>query len=408
MDKVLARWTRRGLTAVCALLALSSGIAGAADGDARSRVMALFPDAGAMGPPAWVKPGVRLTYYAATASVPHGRYVYRRSEDGRGQWQDAQGRRYIREEAIGASGHGYNQLNVVALSEKAVAIEARMYTFLNYDGPPKILSLNAIIGLPAVGGDFWVHPRLLARLGERDTPEITVLRMPFKRKGKTYQALAIRGIGKGKDVEFVYDLATGILLHSHFATDPAAGTRTVLSHCYLEAVRPVQVPWADAPAPAWTRQVGVLRYKGTYVGAGSGVMPVSIPASLELRVLRRGKGWLQYRQRAQFGVPPRASRAEFRRAAGNAQWGGPWLPPQGLGGLREGQVLDRDPLTKVTVSVTGLGAGPSGDRVVRIAEVGPVHRIEYTYHATSGRLLGYVEKDSAMGQTISFHLTGTQ
>src|SRR5262249_28409633 len=72
---------------------------------------------------------------------------------------------------------------------------------------------------------------------------------------------------------------------------------------------------------------------------------------------------------------------------GPAQLGGLWIAPRALAQLRSGQILDRDPVTRVTASVGRIGPIPSGRVAVTITESGAGEQIDYAYDASSGMLL---------------------
>jgi hypothetical protein len=71
--------------------------------------------------------------------------------------------------------------------------------------------------------------------------------------------------------------------------------------------------------------------------------------------------------------------------SGTAQiFRGFWLPPQALGVLQPGQVLDEDPDTKMRVSV---GGAPAGLDAIVLTETGGASESVYAYDRTSGALV---------------------
>ena len=408
---------RRGAWRVPLAIAMGLSAAGMGPAGAQgtSPLLALFPAARRAPAPPWLKAGTRLTYYGASAAVPAGAYSWVRQKKGRGRWVDQNGNSWERADAQGASGHGYNQFNVVALDQTTVVLESRVYGFLNYTGPLKLVNTTTALGLPGAGNDLWVHPAVLQQAAERREPEATIVRMPFEVDGKTYKALRIQTRTANGDVAQVYDLATGILLHSRSQSsvkgrflpkDAKPGEvqtagRACVDYCYLKGVRQLRVPWAQGAVPPWLAQVRRLHYRGAVIYLATGLR---YDSQLMLQITRRGADWVEYTQTSQFGSGPTAARAVFRRVSGRAQFGGMWVPPDGLAALRLGQVLDRDPLAKVTVSVTHVGPTPQGRAAVRITEAGPVHQIHCLYDRATGQMIGMGVIDRQLSHAAEYLL----
>ena len=57
------------------------------------------------------------------------------------------------------------------------------------------------------------------------------------------------------------------------------------------------------------------------------------------------------------------------------------MPPEALGRLRSGQVVESNNLVGTTITVSQAGQGS-----VTLSEVGPLHRIDCTYDAGTGML----------------------
>ncbi len=96
------------------------------------------------------------------------------------------------------------------------------------------------------------------------------------------------------------------------------------------------------------------------------------------------------------------------RVAGNHQFGGQWIPPEGIAVLRTGQELDRDPLTNVTTRVRHVDQSS-----VVIAQVGPMQSLEFTYRRTDGMLVSAVFTEAlppvpGMSKVLEFELAGTR
>jgi hypothetical protein len=68
-------------------------------------------------------------------------------------------------------------------------------------------------------------------------------------------------------------------------------------------------------------------------------------------------------------------------------FGGLWLPPEALGVLETGDVLDRDPQTDVVTRVN-----EATPQRIAISAAGPGYVTRYTYDARTGRLLVYYQE----------------
>lgn len=175
-------------------------------------------------------------------------------------------------------------------------------------------------------------------------------------------------------------------------------------------VRATTLPWGTAPAPAWVGSTRVLRYQGEMAVhvPGSPVFPV--PVSVTFQRQGGGADWARYQQitvqGGMGGVPPNVSEAE--RAFGPASLGGLWISPQALARLHSGQVVDSDPVTKVTVSVGRIGPTSAGMMAVTITELGAGQRIDHLYDQNSGVLLATTSFDRVLNAQTELRLVHRQ
>lgn len=103
-------------------------------------------------------------------------------------------------------------------------------------------------------------------------------------------------------------------------------------------------------------------------------------------VTRRGARWLECEVTTTLGSPyglPAATN-EVTDVSGIAQVGGFWLPPAGLAALRNGQVLDEDPIVGTRQVVTGADG-----QWVTIGYGSPVDSTEFLYEVASGQLVRF-------------------
>ncbi|MFW6164148.1 MAG: hypothetical protein ACODAJ_15375 [Planctomycetota bacterium] len=353
--------------------------------------------------PAWVKPGVRVTYYSAAAAIPGQRYLYYRDEEG--GWVDEHGNRYRREMEASASGHGFTQVNVVAMARDKVLLSVRSYGLINVNGPPVLMTTTGSPGTLGCAGDWWVNPSVLQQAVGMQAQGVVVARTPYTIQDQTYKAIRVQYASRNSKMAFVYDEPSGVLLFTNSSVYSPASDRTSLSYSSYRGTRTVQLPWAQSPVPNWLAQVQRMQYQGRYAVTipGSPVIPLPMAAAVQVR--DRGQNWLHYTLALQMGgvqgMPPQTSQSQA--VSGHAQVGGLFISSAGLRRLRQGQTIDRDPLTQVTTQVAQAGGG-----AVTISELGPSQRMDYTYNAQNGMLVGVTMHDQHLNMRRELRLTGSQ
>jgi hypothetical protein len=87
--------------------------------------------------------------------------------------------------------------------------------------------------------------------------------------------------------------------------------------------------------------------------------------------------------------------AQESQIGGIGQPGGLVLPPDALASLREGQVIDTDPVTDITVSVKDMGQDAAGRNVVILQAANQAYSAEVTYDVDTGATIAM--SDSKLG-----------
>lgn len=381
-----------------------------------SPFLALLPGLRNAPAPNWLRPGMRITYYGASASIPGARYYY--YQDPNGDWVDPQGNRYKQGDIPSASGHGFNQYTILGLDPTVAVLEARTYLITDVSGPALLTAISGSAGLPGAGGDVWLNALVLRQAIGMRAQGFQAAQVPYRLNGKQYDALWIRSGTPAASLTYVFDLNSGLQLHSASATAGApiqgpqapggsnAGS-TLLAQSTVVDVRTLNVPWASEPAPEWVRRYSVLRYEGSVTTSVSGASSITYGAAFTIRRQSVGTNWASYMgtYEQQYQSP-----SQVVRNSGSAQFTGLWIPPRWLGQLRQGQSLDSDPVTKVTVAVGRVGRTPQGQDVVWIVESNNVRRDEYGYDRASGMLLYYTSQQAGQynQQVTQLHLAQRQ
>ena len=204
----------------------------------------------------------RLTYYASAASVANSYHRY--VEDEEGNWVDpTTGDHYRREDIETAAGHGYTQVDVVALNDSIAALSIRAFGLsdLALDSSVTTLTWGGAVGIPGAGSDYWLHPDVLAQIDEVVTDDLKIVRMPYSIGDTQFSSIWLQSISDLGNYTWVYDLDSGVLLHTAGAppAPPPPGPvaqgqggdgSPSLAHSALAHIRPRPLPCAIPAAPA--------------------------------------------------------------------------------------------------------------------------------------------------------------
>jgi len=347
----------------------------------------LLPELRTAPPPGWVKPGVRITYDAVTATIPP-------PKEG------------------GASGKGFAQVNVGALSAETCVLEIRSYSLAGLAGEAVLLATSHAIGPPGLPADYWLNPDILKKAPGLHPQNIKIAQGPYEAAGKTYNAVRFQYTTGTTENVRVFDLESGLLVFTSSSTPTGAEAKQV-SIGTLLGRRDVKIPWADATPPGWLKTIRRMEYKGNITTGLPGCFPTVLPCGLETKVNQRGPTWFQFTQTFALGswpaygaVPAGASTME--RVATTAQLSGLMIPPAALPQLQAGQEIDKDPHTRVRASVVHVGPAPGGARSVVITESNGVQRLECTYDQADGMLIALTKADIQLFTETSLRLSGKQ
>lgn len=336
----------------------------------RGRDQGEQPTAVNTGLPAVIKPGMRLTWWAGSASVAGARSVL--VQNANGDWVDSNGQRYAEEGSVGAGGAGYTQLDIVAAGPDGIAADVHTWLISDLAANAVITTGNAgLVGNSQSLDTFWVNPAHLATLQDQNQHGVRILRGPYSLANRTYNSISIATTTGSGYSRQTYDLDTGLCLVNSSSSigaavmtaDPSgrsgvgAGS-TMITHTRLVSVREMQLPWANSALPAWLRQGSSFEYQGSYGTQIPGVPEVpSLPMSFSLRVDRVGNGFATGKSFSRMPglMQPQESQAD--RVIGAAVIGGLFVDPRVLQQLRPDQVIDQDPVTGVRTVYAGVQDG---------------------------------------------------
>jgi len=331
-------------------------------GGAPNPFLQLFPDLRRASAPDWLREGVRVTYRVKSASIAQ----------------------VAGEE--GSAGAGYAQYDLVALDNQTAVSSLKLYLDTGAAVVPSLVAPS--LGIPGIG-DYWIHPSALQTAERMANEELTVVHMPMTISGKTYQAVRFQYNTQGAEYVWMFDEASGLLLFYRHAIGTENDTHRQLTDATLVGRRQVRLPWRAESAPDWATAGSHLQYDGTYSVFTMGSLAASLPYAVSVEIKRVGAGWSEYEVSDYLYGRVNST---TRRVTGVAQiFDALWLPPEAVDTLRDGQVLDRDPITGAEVTVSR-----GGDGSITLTESGQAYRSALTYDERDGALVA-VEQETTTG-----------
>jgi hypothetical protein len=323
-----------------------------------SQFLTLFPELRREPAPGWLRPGVRLTYNFGFATFARER------------------------DDPTPAGAGVVQYDVIAQDRRSVVVQRTLFSTEIRGQPPA--PLGAQVAMPGVG-EVWFAPGVLPAALEATFDGFTARRMAMEVEGETYDVVRMQTT-TGNAVEvWAFEAATGVMVFHSQARYGNDGEQESGNVTTLVGRRQVRLPWRFGSVPRWVKAGVELDFSGSQMMDFGGPPYVPLPMAVRLRVGKVGSLWSEYGQTAWLNGRQVGTSSG---ATGVAQiFGGMWLPPEALGVLAAGAVLDRDPLTGVVTRVDEVTA----QRIAVSAE-GPGHLTRYTYRAADGRLVGYYQE----------------
>lgn len=388
-------------------------------------LLQLVPQLRTLAAPDWIRAGTQIIYYSAVASIRGSNKLFEQMPNG--DWIDPKtGRLYGEYEVPTFSGHGFTQINVVALEANAAVLETDSYGIDTANGNAlRAFGGNGAVQPPASGSDWWVNPQALARLGELNRPGVRIARLPYPLQGKVHPAIRLQFMNDRGFQQWTYDRDSGVLIRQGSSTrgqsspfiaegehTPRAGS-TLLTQNTLQAIRQTDYPWNGAPVPDWVHHLHSLYFRGVMTQRVAYAGSVRWPAQAQVDILHRGATWADYRVTLSYqpgmGMPAQHSTAV--RASGNAGFGGLWLAPAVLVQLQPGQLIDQNPVTGIRIVVGQRLATGTGDQAISLVRQLPGGDTQaFVYDLTSGMLVDESQTTrTPVGATMTeLTLTGTE
>ncbi|MCS7062279.1 MAG: hypothetical protein RMN25_14130 [Anaerolineae bacterium] len=315
----------------------------------------LFPELAEAPAPAWLSPGMRVTYRVLSAST---------TEDQDGKT---------------TGGAGLMQYDLIHLDETTAVSSAKFWMQGARGNEHTPSTVMASLGIPGAG-EYWINPKILVDAEQVANEELKVGRLNTQIEGKFYQVVRFHYQTEEAEYVWMFEENSGLLVfyrHAIGKTDNAQRQTSVMS---LVDRRYVRLPWSNSVKPDWVKVGSRLNYQGSYTVIVAGSPPTTLPYNVSLRAKRVADGWALYQVSARLAgqrqtAPDRASSASQLADA-------LWLPAQAIRSLSDAvqTVIDRDPTTGVSIRVSRARAGG-----VTLVESGPVHQTTLSYDR-QGRL----------------------
>lgn len=373
-------------------------------------------DAARTSPFAGWTPGLRLAFFSTNAVTQSDPGKMGMRPDPHGDIRDTKGGRWTLTKPVAGSagGVGYTVVDVVAGDAGGLVLDQRLYFLPQGQRGPAVYTSSSAARVSPAGGDFFVHPALLAKVEPFAEGGTQVIHERFERDGRVLTALRYTSNTAGYSSR-AYDLESGVLLteayvykasQGSFADDARyireATVHTSGTHTFLRA-RTTSLPWRDGTMPAWVAKTRRLVYRGAVVSRSPGLPDgtAGVTSTYTLRDL--GPSHAIYDVSTvgdpQPGIPQLPTVGTF--ASGVASSGGLWIDPTRLARLEPGRVLDEDPVLGARTTVAGTGRLPDGRAVVTLSVEAPAQRIDRLYDVALGRLLSVTVTEPVAGTTLT-------
>jgi hypothetical protein len=388
--------------------------------DTNNSALLIYPDLRTAPAPQWVKPGLRLTYYSASATIPQS-YVGGLVQDPSGKWVDPNtGKSYRMEGAASASGHGFSQLDVIAMTDDAVVLDLRALGIEGVDGPVRPISAAGLTTLPGAAADWWVNPDVLNKsVDNLNGPGMRSMRTTYKAAGNEYNAVWVSTQTGSGSTSYVIDTDGGMLLHNATCTASAGGTTNIngvptnvggstsLGQTTFVGMRQIHAPWFGMRMPRSLGQLRQMVFDGQSRMTMEGTS-ADIPMRVIVDITGRGPDFIQFKKTVKTDTRGSLFQQQDNISlcvSGSNQLLPLCIPPRALAQLRNGQKIDQDPITKITTFVSFIGQDPSGNNVVTLSEFinDNAMRSDYVYDASSGVLCAVQMTDPTLHTQTSLY-----
>lgn len=379
-----------------------------------------LPGVQELGAPDWVKPGMRITFYAAAATIV-SKGEPKCTEDPNGEWEDANGTKYTCTGMPGdpdgsASGDGLSQVDVLAVEGTDVVLSTTLYGIDRFSNQFSVAPTGGGKAPGDVIDGVWIHPARLAEIAASDLGDMKILRGDYEVEGVTYKAISFLSIKPGSYQSYAYDTETGLLIAATTRSTPSGTSTTLLDppqtaekgnvNLYVRRLlgyRQRNVPGLSGTNPGWVARTKQFNYSGTWTFVNPmGRNEDAMVAAMTLGVTfgKGGKNWVPFTAKSVINMGYNQESTGTGVTGSGGQY---WVDPKALAKLKRGQVIDQDPHTQEKL-VVGAVMNANGARTVAVSSELPGNRTLFTYDLTTGALLDFQTTSAGSGITIQLQL----
>lgn len=362
----------------------------------------------------WQKVGVRLSYYVSDSVSPGASTTLTPQPNGR--WLDPKtGKTYGEKDLRGSGGVGRTSVDIVGIEGDSLTVSVTGYlaSGVNLDTLVPAPSMNFGRSCRLSGDvDLFQRPERLAEMREgvasSDGVETRTARVPIELEGRTFRAISVATQIRGGWSNYVYDLDSGVLLvratmtlgDVTTAVDPATGRVSqtgrgrISSYLQLMAIRDLDVGPPVDVTPA-------LRPGATIMVNGTSILPgpmgeLRTPYAIAMRVESVGRQSVGVSSKYLVDASMNVWNDGNPNVVSNNGTLGFAVHPARFAQAQPGAEVDRDPVTRTTLTFAGAQAG-----VLFLVERGATWEITRGYDVRTGLLVRYrkVENTPGVGMT---------
>jgi hypothetical protein len=296
----------------------------------------------------------------------------------------------------------------VVSTDAGRVIAALGISVISGGGLAPLRDVGFVVGV-AGAGDVWLHPSVLPTAERQANANLAITHMPSSMAGKPITAVRFEAADDVSRRVSVFDESTGILVYriqTLGSLDTARQNSMVMEFI---SVRQTEPAWAGGSVPAWAQVGTQLVYEGsTMVNVGYGSSVIPMPTTMLARIVHV-ESTLAVVQVEQY-LSGMKSGEMHSVTSTVVPLGGIFLPPEALAVLKPGQVLDRDAITGVTVSVPENPVHIDGQPLLALLFEGASFQRLFAYDRQSGTLVYLMElaREGIATTRREFKLTGVR
>jgi len=361
----------------------------------------------------WIVPGTQLTYYCLTGNLSDGNSIVPNDDitamnNGSSLWKDNTCSDYTLDNNKGAE--CFLDATVSHIDNFKACISVKNYGVNSANNQIMAPQSMGIQTQRVKAENYWISPRVLEKMTNKNSKDLFVQRLNYNLSGHVYHAVLVRSYNDTGYTNYIYDLASGVVLHmSQLTQNPnsiwirndSSGTnrsRYQLIETWFKGYRKIGMPWAGQMPPTWVSKTHQLNYQGFQSTVIPGAPVVNIPSSIRVNFNNLNAAYsvvsISANSNNNFGSPV----MDNSNVVATSEYGSFWIPSKFLVQMQQNQVLDINPITQNRIYVIGVQ-----NQQVGIAEVGSGFENRWYYSLSDGILTGFESISRFGNATVNMH-----